>query len=91
MPSSGHFLLRILLSFFNLDEISRQLIDSDAKIIVGLSIMSPILEKSVEMTGKAIKIVYVKETPSSSIPASGIDFNELVETKGKWREIFYSN
>lgn len=53
--------------------------------------MSPILEKSVEMTGKAIKIVYVKETPSSSIPASGIDFNELVETKGKWREIFYSN
>lgn len=80
---SGIFFIEFLSSFYNLDEISRQLVDSNAKMVFGLAVMSPILEKSVEMTGKAIKIVYVKESPSSSIPASGIDFNELVETKGK--------
>ena len=69
---------------WTLDEISRQLIDSGAKMIFGLSMMSPILEKAVEMAGKPIKIVYVKHMPDSAIPNGGIDFFELVETKGKF-------
>lgn len=46
--------------------------------------MSPILEKAVEMTGQQIKIVYVKMTKDEAILASGIDFTELVDTKSKF-------
>ncbi|KAL7033262.1 hypothetical protein ACKWTF_007522 [Chironomus riparius] len=63
-------------------EISRQLIDSGATVIFGLACMSPILQKSVEMSKKSIKIIYIKETPTSVIPADGIDFCELIDTKG---------
>jgi 4-coumarate--CoA ligase len=75
-----------LLNLFSppsIDEISRQLLDSGAKVIFGITMMSPILEKSVAMTGRPIKIIYVKEAPSSAIPTNGIDFGELVETKGE--------
>ncbi|KAG5680265.1 hypothetical protein PVAND_009784 [Polypedilum vanderplanki] len=63
-------------------EISRQLLDSNATILFGLACMSPILKKSVEMTKKPIKIVYVKETPDAKIPANGIDFCELIDSRG---------
>ncbi|XP_070493219.1 uncharacterized protein [Chironomus tepperi] len=63
-------------------EISRQLIDSGTTLIFGLAFMSPILEKAVEMSKKPIKIIYIKETPTSAIPANGIDFCELIDTKG---------
>lgn len=49
--------------------------------------MSPILRKAVEMTNRPIRIVYVKMTESESLPNDGIDFNELVSTKG-WMEQF---
>ena len=45
--------------------------------------MSPILQKSVEMSKKPINIVYIKETPTSAIPANGIDLCELIDTKGE--------
>jgi hypothetical protein len=45
--------------------------------------MSSILEKAVEMTQKQIQIVYVKDAPSSAIPANGVNFAELIDTKGK--------
>lgn len=66
-----------------IDEISRQLTDSGATVIFGLACMSPILQKSVDMTKKPIKIIYIKVTPTSSIPANGIDFCELIDTKGE--------
>lgn len=69
------------------DEISRQLIDSGTSVIFGLAMMAPILQKSVEMTKKPIKIVYVKEAPTSQIPANGINFCELTDPKGK--RLFY--
>lgn len=69
-------------------EISRQLIDSNASVIFGLACMSPILQKSVEMAKKPIKIVYIKEAPTSKIPANGIDFCELIDPKGlDWKDL----
>lgn len=81
LTSELFFLFYYLLSY--LDEISRQLVDSGASVIFGWACMSPILQKSVEMTNKPIKIVYIKEAPNSSIPANGIDFCELIDPKGK--------
>ena len=80
MVSSNIFVFYLLSQ---IDEISRQLVDSGATVIFGLACMSPILQKSVKMTKKPLKIVYIKETPTSAIPADGIDFCELIDTKGE--------
>lgn len=52
-------------------------------MIFALGMMSPVIEKAVEMTGQQTKIVYVKMTKDEAIPAGGIDFLELIETKGE--------
>lgn len=41
--------------------------------------MSKTIENAVKLTKKDIKIVYVKENESESIPRGGIDFKELSE------------
>jgi hypothetical protein len=53
------------------------LIDSDAKFIFGGNFMSKTFEDAVELTKRPIKVVYVKESESESIPRGGIDFKEL--------------
>lgn len=57
--------------------------NSGAKLIFGLASSSSVLQEAVRLTKKSIKIVYVKETEGEAIPADGIDFNELVSTKGE--------
>jgi basic membrane lipoprotein Med (substrate-binding protein (PBP1-ABC) superfamily) len=66
------------------DEITRQLIDSDVKVIFGLSIMSAVLEKAVENSKKPIKIVYIKQSQSDALPRERINFHELIETNGRY-------
>jgi 4-coumarate--CoA ligase len=70
----------VTLKFFT-DEISRQLINSDAKIIFGLSSNSNILETAVKLTERSIKIVYVRQNSNESIPRHGIAFDELIKTE----------
>lgn len=65
------------------DEISRQLISSDAKLIFGLSAMSNVLQQAVAMTKRQITIIYAKEKENESLPKGGIDINDLITTKGR--------
>lgn len=46
--------------------------------------MSKVLQESVRMAKISIKIIYIKETQAESIPADGIDFNELISTQGEF-------
>ncbi|CRK98690.1 CLUMA_CG012130, isoform A [Clunio marinus] len=63
------------------EEISRQLNDSNSQLLVGVTSMSGILRKAVELSKRPIKIVYVKETESELLPADGIDFNQLINSQ----------
>jgi hypothetical protein len=45
--------------------------------------MSSVLQEAVQMTKRPIRIIYVKETQAESIPAGGVDFNELISTQGE--------
>lgn len=65
------------------DEISKQLSDSGATVVFGLASMSDILKKAIDVIQRPIKIVYVKEVESESLPSNGIDINELVNPKGE--------
>ncbi|KAG5668375.1 hypothetical protein PVAND_016316 [Polypedilum vanderplanki] len=67
---------------YTADEIARQLIDSDAKILFGLAGMSTILKSAVDKTKKNVRIVYITETEAEAIPSDGIKFNELLISKG---------
>lgn len=71
------------------EEISRQLINSNAKVIFGLTAMSSVLQEAVKMAKRAIRIIYVKETQAEAIPAEGVDFSELISTQGKELLSFY--
>lgn len=66
-----------------LEEISNQLIDSNAKVLFGDASMSKILKEAVQKTNRSIKIIYVTKYSNEPIPADGIRFNELIDTKGK--------
>lgn len=55
------------------------MIDSNAKFVFGGNSSSKTLEDAVEISKKPIKVVYVKEGESDSIPRNGIDFKELSE------------
>lgn len=77
--------LQIFFFFFS-EEISRQLNNSSAKVIFGLASMSSVLQEAVEMTKQPIRIVYAKEVESEALPAGGIDLDELISTKGEFRQ-----
>lgn len=65
------------------EEISRQLNNSDAKIIFGLASMSKTLKQAVEMTKRPIRIIYVKAIETELLPAGGIDLQDLTATTGE--------
>lgn len=68
---------------YTAEEISKQLIDSGAKVLFGLARMSTTLEKAVYLAKRKIKIVYLKETSDEMIPYRGINFNSLMDSYGK--------
>ncbi|KAL7020465.1 hypothetical protein ACKWTF_011546 [Chironomus riparius] len=63
------------------DEISRQLIDSGAKILFGEASMSNVLKEAVQKSKMAIKVIYTTSSPGEAIPADGIRFDELISTQ----------
>lgn len=71
----------LFLSF--VEEISRQLINSDAKVIFGLASMSSVLQEAIKMTKRPVRTIYVKETQTEAIPADGVDFTQLINIQGK--------
>lgn len=70
--------------FFTLaEEISRQLTNSGATIVFGLASMAKTLQQAVELTKRPIKTIYVKGTEVESLPAGGIDLQDLITTTGE--------
>ncbi|KAL7020464.1 hypothetical protein ACKWTF_011545 [Chironomus riparius] len=75
-------ILTTINPLYTSDEISRQLIDSGAKILFGSASMSHILKEAVQKLNRPIKIVYITNSPNEAIPADGIRFDELIDTNG---------
>lgn len=74
--------------FIFAEEISRQLDNSDAKIIFGLASMSKTLQQAVEITQRPIRIIYVKQSESEPLPSGGIDLDDLISTTGEIEFLF---
>lgn len=64
------------------DEISRQLVNSKAKMLIGSIEAYPILKSAVEKSKQNIRIVCVKSSPEQSMPMGAIDFAELSDPTG---------
>lgn len=69
-------------SYLFLDEIATQLTDSGAKLLFGHARANPILQKAVALSNKNIKIIYLKDSASESIPADGINYSDLDNPTG---------
>lgn len=64
------------------EEISRQLLASNAKLIIGTAADHPTLLAAVQKTRSPIKIVCVRQTADESLPVGAIDFAELSRIDG---------
>lgn len=64
------------------DEISKQMINSDTKVVIGTSDIYDKLLKAVQLSKRDIKIMIVKMESGESLPANVIDFNEMIDTTG---------
>ncbi|XP_053670905.1 uncharacterized protein LOC128721203 [Anopheles nili] len=67
---------------YNAEEISRQLVDSDAKILVGLASNYAVLKEAMHQAKRDIPIVCIRCTNDESLPAGSIDFAELSNPTG---------
>lgn len=67
---------------YTADEISRQLIDSDTKIVFGTASNFAVLQQATLLAKKQIPIVCVRASQDESIPAGAIDFAELSNPTG---------
>lgn len=61
------------------DEISRQITDSNTKVMICIPELYPVIKKSIEMTGRDIKVVAVKAFGDVPLDQGVVDFNELIE------------
>lgn len=76
-------ILTISILVFVTEEISRQLVSSDAKLIFGTPETYETIKKAVQTAKKDIKIICIKTEADEAIPEGAIDFNEIIETKSK--------
>ncbi|XP_050069252.1 uncharacterized protein LOC126557500 [Anopheles maculipalpis] len=67
---------------YTAEEISRQLVDSDAKILIGLASNYAVLKEAAEQAKRDIPIVCIRCTNDESLPDGAIDFFELSNPKG---------
>nr|XP_049462950.1 uncharacterized protein LOC120951659 [Anopheles coluzzii] len=67
---------------YTAEEISRQLVDSDAKVLIGLASNYAVLREAAQQAKRDIPIVCIRCTNDESLPAGAIDFAELSNPKG---------
>lgn len=96
LPNSPEFAIAALgcmesggvISTFNpiytSDEIAKQLLNSEAKVLIGTSDNYNRLFKAVQLTKRDIKIVIVRTEVGKSLPENTIDFNHLIDPSGEW-------
>ncbi|XP_055636647.1 uncharacterized protein LOC129775675 [Toxorhynchites rutilus septentrionalis] len=67
---------------YTVEEISRQLIDSDSKILCGTSSNYSVLKEATNLAKKQIPIVCIRTSPDDILPDGAIDFMELSDPAG---------
>ncbi|XP_052866177.1 uncharacterized protein LOC128272414 [Anopheles cruzii] len=67
---------------YTAEEISRQLVDSDTKFLVGLASNIAVLRESVQLAKRDIRIACIRTSNDESLPAGTIDFAELSSPNG---------
>ncbi|XP_019535437.2 uncharacterized protein LOC109406883 [Aedes albopictus] len=67
---------------YTAEEISRQLIDSDSKILFGTAANYPVLKQATSLANKQIPIVCVRTSQEDCIPDGAIDYAELANPTG---------
>ncbi|KAK9876547.1 hypothetical protein WA026_013921 [Henosepilachna vigintioctopunctata] len=72
---------------FTSDEIARQLIDSNAKVVITDVDLSTTVKKAVDIIAKKLPLLAIKTHKDQSLPENSIDFHELVNTKVDYPEI----
>lgn len=78
------FVLSTLNPIYTSEEIAKQLINSDTKVLIGTIDNYGTLSKAIELTNKDIKIIMVKTEMGQSLPQSTIDFFDLTNTSSKY-------
>lgn len=80
----AYFVQKLILFFlYSLpEEISRQLVDSNTKILFGTANSYAILKEATVLAKKQIPIVCVKTSNDDSLPDGAIDFGELANPTG---------
>ncbi|XP_063698798.1 uncharacterized protein LOC134829578 [Culicoides brevitarsis] len=73
------------------DEISKQMINSDTKIIISTTEHYKKIAKAVEMSNMDIKIIMVKDRENASLPPNTIDFKEITDPHNMSFEILEKN
>lgn len=68
---------------------ANQLINSEAKVLFGYAKMSSVLLQAVKLSGRPIRIVYAKASVDDSLPADGINLDELTTAKGDNDENYF--
>uniref|UniRef100_A0A182JN78 Luciferin 4-monooxygenase n=1 Tax=Anopheles atroparvus TaxID=41427 RepID=A0A182JN78_ANOAO len=67
---------------YTAEEIARQLVDSDTKILIGLASNYTVLKEAAQLAKRNLPIVCIRCTNDESLPAGAIDFAELSNPKG---------
>ncbi|XP_055609208.1 uncharacterized protein LOC129756376 [Uranotaenia lowii] len=67
---------------YTAEEISRQLVDSNTKILFGTVANFPVLQEAINLAKKQIPIVCIRTSNDESIPTGAIDFAELSNPTG---------
>lgn len=64
------------------DEIAKQLVASQAKLLIGTVDGHATLQQAIHISGLPIRLVCVRSTPNQDIPAGCIDFAQLADPTG---------
>lgn len=65
-----------------IEEISRQLIDSDARLIITSVRGYAVMKEATELARKPIKIICIKMANDDEVPPGAISFDEMIDTSG---------
>ncbi|KAF5302855.1 hypothetical protein FQA39_LY02035 [Lamprigera yunnana] len=65
---------------YTADEISKQLLDTDAKLVITLTTLYSVVDESLKLTNRRIPILTVKTEESESLPREAINLHELLNT-----------
>lgn len=75
--------------FRTTDDIQRQLLDSNAKFIIGTPKIFDKLRAAVGKTNKNIGIICIKTDVDETMPQGAVDFSELIDVRSECFFFFF--